>query len=409
MSNITVRKLKLVIINDDEELRKEQYKFIRDSQYAQYQGLNKAMSYLMTGYYDSGMKLNSDEFKQCQKNITNSAPFFDGIEFGKGIDSKSSITQKVKKDFKIALKDGLAKGERSSINYKRSFPLMTRGRDLKFSYNKDNEIIIKWVNGISFKVITTRKVKNVRVADIELEHTLHKVINKEYKLGQSSLYFDRNNKLILNLTIDMINVIEKPIIEGRTLGIDLGIAIPAYVVISDKPYIRKRFGTYEEFAKVRQQFKARRKRLQQQLQLAPGGKGREDKLSAMNQLRDKESNFAKTYNHQISSKIVKFAVDNQCEYINMEDLTRIPKEKKDSQVLGMWSYYQLQTYIEEKASRVGIKVRYVNPAYTSKICSSCGNKDKENRIDQEHFKCTKCGVELNADYNAAINISRLER
>lgn len=409
MSNITVRKLKLTIVNEDEELRKEQYKFIRDSQYAQYQGLNRAMAYLMTGYYKSGMKLNSDEFKQCQKNITNSAPFFDGIEFGKGVDSKSAITQKVKKDFKIAIKGGLAKGERSSINYKRTFPLITRGRDLKFSYNKDNEIIIKWVNGISFKVITTRKVKNVRVADIELQHTLHKVINKEYKIGQSSLYFDRNNKLILNLTIDMIDTIKKHIVEDRTLGIDLGIAIPAYCVVSDKIYIRKRFGTYEEFAKVRQQFKARRRRLQQQLQLAKGGKGRKDKLTAMNQLRDKEKNFAKTYNHQISSKIVKFAIDNQCEYINMEDLTRIPKEKKDSQVLGMWSYYQLQTYIEEKASRVGIKVRYVNPAYTSKICSVCGNKDKENRIDQQHFKCTKCGMELNADYNAAINISRLEK
>ena len=30
---ITVRKLKLTIINDDETKRNEQYKFIRDSQY----------------------------------------------------------------------------------------------------------------------------------------------------------------------------------------------------------------------------------------------------------------------------------------------------------------------------------------------------------------------------------------
>ena len=37
---ITVRKLKLIIVNENEELRKEQYKFIRDSQYAQYQALN---------------------------------------------------------------------------------------------------------------------------------------------------------------------------------------------------------------------------------------------------------------------------------------------------------------------------------------------------------------------------------
>ena len=47
-----VRKLKLVIVNEDKEQRKEQYKFIRDSQYAQYQALNLGMGYLMAGYLD---------------------------------------------------------------------------------------------------------------------------------------------------------------------------------------------------------------------------------------------------------------------------------------------------------------------------------------------------------------------
>ena len=48
---------------------------------------------------------------------------------------------------------------------------------------------------------------------------------------------------------------------------------------------------------------------------------------------------------------------------------------------------------------------YVN-AYTSQTCSRCGNIDKENRQTQETFVCTKCGVKLNADHNAAINIAR---
>lgn len=115
MSNITVRKLKLVIVQEDEKLRKEQYKFIRDSQYSQYRGLNRAMGYLMTAYYNNDMNISSEDFKQCQKNITNSAPFFKDIEFGKGIDSKSAITQKVKKDFSIALKNGLAKGDSEQL------------------------------------------------------------------------------------------------------------------------------------------------------------------------------------------------------------------------------------------------------------------------------------------------------
>ena len=197
----TVRKIKLVINNDDDKIRKEQYKFIRDSQYAQYQGLNRCMSYLMTGYYNNNMDIKSEGFKEYQKTISNSLYIFNDIAFGKGIDSKSSITQKVKKAFSTSLKNGLAKGERSSINYKKTFPLMTRGRDLKFKYHNDGvHILINWVNKIHFKCILGEH-KN----SLELQHTLHKVITKEYKVGQRSLAFDRNNKLILNLTLNIPN------------------------------------------------------------------------------------------------------------------------------------------------------------------------------------------------------------
>ena len=391
------RKIKITINCDDEELRKQQYKFIRDSQYAQYQGLNRCMGYLMSGYYANSMDIKSQGFKDHQKTITNSLAIFNGIDFGKGIDSKSSITQKVKKDFSASLKNGLAKGERSSINYKRTFPLMTRGRDLKFSYS-DDEVIISWVNKIQFKGIL-REHKN----SLELKHTLHKVINKEYKVGQSSLEFDRNNKLILNLTLDIPENNKNEKALGRVCGVDLGLKVPAYCSISDNSYIRRSFGTFEEFAKNRQQFKARRIRLQKQLQACKGGKGRKDKLKAMNQLRDKEKNFAKTYNHFLSHNIVKFANDNKCEYIHLEKLEGTHLENK---VLGLWSYYQLQEQIEYKAERVGIKVKYINPAYTSQTCSKCGNVDKENRIDQATFICKECGLKINADYNASLNIAR---
>lgn len=396
---ITVRKIKLIINTNDSKLLSDQYKFIRDSQYSQYLGLNRCMGYLMTGYYQNLMDLKSEEFKKYQKTITNSLFIFDNIAFGRGIDSKSSIIQKVKKDFKTSLKSGLANGDRSSINYKRTFPLMTRGRDLKFKYaDNENDVLITWVNGIEFKCILGNSKNST-----ELKHTLHKVIAKEYTVGQSSLTFDRNNKLILNLTLNLPETKNCQIVNNRVCGVDLGIAVPAYCSISDSNYIKKSFGTFEEFAKVRNQFKARRKRLQKQLQASKGGKGRADKLKAMNNLRDKEKNFAKTYNHFLSHNIVKFAKDNNCEYIHLENITGTHLENT---VLGIWSYYQLQEMIEYKSQRIGIKIKYVNPAFTSQTCSGCGNIDKENRISQADFICTKCGLKINADYNASLNIGR---
>ena len=397
---INVRKLKLVIRETDKELRSQKYKFIRDSQYAQYRALNVAMGYISSAYLKANKDIKSEEYKEAIKLLTNSNPIFNGIEVGTGIDTLSAVTRKTRKDFSASLKNGLARGERNLTSYRRTYPLITRGRDLKFRY-EGNDIVIKWVNKIEFTVITGSN--NMKENTIELKHTLHKIINNEYKIKESSLMFDKNNNLILNLTFDIPDKEAHEIVPGRTLGVDLGIATPAYVCLSDNTYIRSGFGSANDFFRVRQQMKNRRRNLYKSLSLVKGGQGRKKKLQAINSLRDKERNFAKTYNHQLSYKIVKFAKDNKCEFINLEYLT---KDGFENRILSSWSYYELQNMIEYKAKREGIKVRYVDPAYTSQTCSKCGHVDKENRPTQAKFKCVNCGLELNADHNASINIAR---
>lgn len=399
-TNVLVRKLKLTIINDNEEERKEQYQFIRDAQYRQYQLLNRYMSYIVSELYRSGMDLNSERYKAALKVSKSSDLFNDGITYGTGVDTKSLVKVKVEKDMSDAIKNGFMKGERNINNYKRTFPLMTHGRDLRFEYDNNN-VIIKWVHKIKFKVVLSSEKKN---NNDELMHTLHKVINKEYKVGQSSLMFDKK-KLILNLSIHFPKK-EKTteIVKGRTLGVDLGIKIPAYASLNDDIYTRQSFGNVLELAKAKKQFKERRSRIYKQMSNVKGGRGRKKKMKAAYNLSDKERKFTQNYNHQLSRRIVNFAKANNCEYINMEYLEG--DSFKDKKVLGVWTYYELQQYIKYKAEMEGIKVRFVNPAYTSQTCSKCGYVDEENRPTQEEFKCKKCGFEMNADRNASINISR---
>ncbi|MBO3444113.1 RNA-guided endonuclease TnpB family protein [Clostridium sp. CCUG 7971] len=460
---ITTRKLKLTILGD-EETRKLQYKLIRDEQYEQYKALNLCMSLLNThnilSGYNTGAenklnsqidklnkklekaqfeikkndikqskldKLNSDielyqnELNKLKEQFTQSSKYRSDIDLKfkemyiddlytivqnqvtfKNKDLMSLVTQRAKKDYSIALKNGMARGERSLTNYKRDFPLMTRGeRWLKFKYDENSDdILIDWISGIKFKVILGyRKNEN----SIELRHTLHKVINKEYKICDSSIQFDRNNNLILNLTLDIPNNSKSEFIENRTLGVDLGIKYPAYICLSDDTFKRESIGCAEDFIRVREQIRNRRKRLQQQLKMVQGGKGREKKLKALDRISDKERNFVKTYNHMISKNIVNFAKKHKCQYINLEKLT---KDGFPNMILSKWSYYELQQMIEYKAERENIKVRYIDPAYTSQTCSRCSHIEKDNRETQEKFKCLKCEFELNADHNAAINISR---
>jgi hypothetical protein len=179
----TVKKLKLTIVADTKEEREEKYKFIRDSQYAQYQGLNLAMGILVSGFLKGNRKLDSEAFKQAQKEMMAiREQTFEDINFGKGITSSSLIRQKVKADFRTALKNGLAKGERNVTNYKRTFPLMINGnpdssydqkkrKSLDFYYNND-DVYIRWCNGIIFKVVLGTRINENTT---ELKHTLHKI------------------------------------------------------------------------------------------------------------------------------------------------------------------------------------------------------------------------------------------
>lgn len=137
------------------------------------------------------------------------------------------------------------------------------------------------------------------------------------------------------------------------------------------------------------------------------GHGYKTRMRPVDKVRDKVANFADTINHKYSRYIVDFAVKNNCGVIQMEDLSGATANTNEK-FLKDWSYYDLQNKIQYKAKEQGIEVIKVNPRYTSKRCSKCGNIHEENRDcknNQAKFKCVVCGHEENADINASKNIA----
>ena len=44
---------------------------------------------------------------------------------------------------------------------------------------------------------------------------------------------------------------------------------------------------------------------------------------------------------------------------------------------------------------------------SSKICSKCGNVKEELKLLERSYKCECCGIEIDRDYNAALNIKNI--
>jgi putative transposase len=147
-------------------------------------------------------------------------------------------------------------------------------------------------------------------------------------------------------------------------------------------------------AGITKNFRNRRKNLQKK-----GAK------LALTKICRKQSRRIKDINHKVSKSLVDYAKLHRSAIV-LEDLGKISKKGKAKRYVqkSQWSFYQLETFIKYKAALLGIPIFYVNPAYTSQVCSRCGSINKPNG---KHYKCS-CGHFDHRDSNAAFNISANE-
>ncbi len=218
------------------------------------------------------------------------------------------------------------------------------------------------------------------------------------KRGQADLLY-RSNTFLLAITVDAPE--PQPTDADDFLGIDLGIIQLA--TTSDGEFLNHSTGPkHSQHAHVNQ-VRARYSRFRQKLQK----KGTKSAKRLLRKRSGREKRFGKDVNHCLSKAIVSTAKGTG-RGIALEDLThirsRVNGSRRQRRVLHSWSFFQLRAFIAYKAALAGVRVVYVNPAYTSQTCSACGHCEKANRKSQSKFLCRSCGFSAHADVNAAVNI-----
>lgn len=198
----------------------------------------------------------------------------------------------------------------------------------------------------------------------------------------------KSNKYIAQITLE----VEEQVNSGTNImGIDLGIKVPAVCVTSNNKV--KFIGNSRENKYIRRCFKIKRKIL-----------SKVKKLNAIKSLDDKEQRIMQDRDHKYSRQIVNFALQNNVSIIRLEKLSNIRNttrtSRKNNHSLHTWSFYRLAQFIEYKAKLVGIKVEYINPAYTSQTCPLC---NKKNKAKDRQYNCS-CGYSNHRDLVGAINI-----
>lgn len=112
----------------------------------------------------------------------------------------------------------------------------------------------------------------------------------------------------------------------------------------------------------------------------------------------------KNYIHQTTTEIVK----KNPKRIVMEtlDVQGMMKNKHLSEKIAESNFYEFKRQIKYKSGLRGIKIIEVPTFYpSSKTCSCCGHIKKNLKLSDRVYICPECGLRIDRDLNAAINLA----
>jgi putative transposase len=320
------------------------------------------------------LKPNPDFYSQ-KRDLVNSKLLFP--EYG-GIHSQvlQDCVERVKKTFDRWFK-GDSKGKRSG---RPRFKGQGRYRSFTFPQMKQD--------CIDGKFIKLPKIGKVKVI-------LHRSIPDGFKIKTATIT-QKADGWYVTLSLEDASVPELspelPTLDN-TIGIDMG--LKSFLVTDEGKEVP-----------IPQHYRKAQKRLGRlQRSLSRKKKGSERRKKAIKRVakaHQKVANQRKDFHCKTAKRLLNKGKHIGHEALNIKGIarTRMAKSTYDA---GWGTFLQI---LSVKAVNAGLMTIAVNPNGTTQNCSGCGQKVPKEIQDRWH-SCPHCGLELDRDHNAAINIKYL--
>ena len=185
---------------------------------------------------------------------------------------------------------------------------------------------------------------------------------------------------------------------GPVVGIDLGVKTLASLsdgeVIPTPRHLKHRLKKLKRL----QRMVSRRKK---------GGKNRKKAVRKLARLHRQICHQRHTTLHQVTTRLAKTKSVLVIEDLNVSGMLQ---NHRLAQAIGDVSFYEFKRPLLYKASWYGSRVLLADRwEPSSKRCSGCGWLDEDLTLADRTFHCEQCGLVLDRDLNAAINLEKLAR
>lgn len=235
--------------------------------------------------------------------------------------------------------------------------------------------------------------------------------NKVCKFYNPRVSYDEAKKRwIIAFAMDV--EVDQEELTDKLMGVDLGVKDLANVAFGDENVV---FHNINKSKRVRSLEKKKRhiqRNISRKYEASKKRTGRYEKTNGilreeqkLREVQARLNGIRQNYTHQVTHKLVSMLPEK----ITMEDLnvSGMMKNKHLARSISEQRFHEFLRQMEYKCDWNGIELVKADRFYpSSKTCSSCGSIKKDLKLSDRTYVCPECGLTIDRDYNAAINLQK---
>ena len=250
---------------------------------------------------------------------------------------------------------------------------------------------------LSYRITMSIKIQNntlkiPKVGALKSKHTFD--LSVIHKINNVTISKSKSNKYYASISCE-VEVKTKPK-TNQDVGIDLGIkelaTLSTKEVVPNPKYYRK----YEDQLKrIQRRFSKTKK----------GSCNREKMRIKLSRKYEKIRNSRIDYIHKFTSYLI-----NSFDTIVIEDLSvsEMLQNHKLAKSIADASFFEIRRQLQYKTDWYNKSLIVIDKWFpSSKKCSCCGNIKNDLTLEDRTYECSNCGIIIDRDYNASINIKRV--
>lgn len=293
----------------------------------------------------------------------------------------------------------------------RAYQSFFKGKSNRPKYKSKKKSKLSFpVRNDRLRIISKKKIHIPNIGHMKCRIDDRLIIGDNYKFFNARVK-NRNGKWILTVGIESEN--QTFLLTNKNMGIDLGIKDSAIVAYGDEKLVFPNINKSRKIRLIEQKIKYLQRTTSRKYEANKIGKkfiktkNIERCEKQLNRLYARLLNIRKNYIHQSTHKLISLFPNR----VVMENLNIIGmmKNKHLAKAIQEQCFYEWIWQMKYKCKSKGIEFVQADRFYpSSKTCSRCGCIKHDLRLSDRTFICSECGLEIDRDYQAALNLMRYE-